>query len=287
MSRILMATTNTPIVSRPSPAQWRDLDTVGKVRRAAFYVVAVGTLGLAAFMLGGELLLGITGWLTDLGIHQIHDLTIFGLLWLALVVPLALLLYRPTRRVNTILAPILFLVPVAIFAALANSPILMLPLIFGTLGLVALVLHPAGRDLLRFDRVETPSRVLVGLLAVAAVPLLMYAGDQLVRQFTVADEHALFVHYGAMTVASVYVIVMGVLAVVRERDWRFAAWSAGIVALLVGVASILFTVESSAGVLWGALAVLWGVVFVGAVEYTRRATTEKERTTRTTPAASD
>ncbi|WP_255197276.1 hypothetical protein [Halorarius litoreus] len=282
-----MATTTTPIVGRPSPAQWRDLDIVGKVRRAAFYVVAVGALGLAVFMLGGELLLGITGWVENLGIHQIHDLTIFGLLWLALVVPLALLLYRPARRVNTILAPILFLVPVAIFAALANSPILMLPLIFGVLGLVALVLHPAGRDLLRFDRTESPSRILVGLLVVAAVPLLLYAGDQLVRQLTLADEHAMFVHYAGMAIASMYVLVMGVLAVVRERDWRFAAWSAGVVALILGVSSILFTVESSAGVLWGALAVLWAVVFVGAVEYTRRATTEKERTTRTTPVASD
>lgn len=282
-----MATTTTPIVGRPAPAQWRDLDTVGKARRAAFYVVAVGTLGLAVFMLNAELALGITGWVENLGIHQIHDMTIFGLLWLALVVPLALLLYHPARRVNTVLAPILFLVPVAIFAALANSPILMLPLIFGVLGLVALALHPAGRDLLQFDRVEAPSRVLVGLLVVAAVPLLLYAGDQVVRQLTLADEHAMFVHYAGMAIASVYVLVMGVLAVVRERDWRFAAWSAGVVALILGVTSILFTVESSAGVLWGALAVLWAVVFVGAVEYTRRATTDEEPAGRTTPTASD
>lgn len=282
-----MATTTTPIVSRPSPAQWRDLDTVGKARRAAFYVVTVAILGLAALMLNAELALGITGWVADLGIHQVHDMTIFGLLWLALVVPVALLLYRPVTRVNTVLAPVLFLVPVAVFAALAGSPILMLPLVFGTLGLVALVLHPAGRDLLRFDRVEDPSRLLGGLLVVAAVPLLVYAGDQVIRQLTLANDHVLFVHYAGMAVASGYVVVMGALAILRERDWRFAAWSAGLVALLVGATSILYTTESSAGLLWGSAAIVWAVVFVGAVEYTRRATDDERETPRTTPTASD
>ena len=282
-----MATTTTPIVSRPSPAQWRDLDTVGKARRAAFYVVTVAILGLAALMMNAELALGITGWVADLGIHQVHDMTIFGLLWLALVVPVALLLYRPVTRVNTVLAPVLFLVPVAVFAALAGSPILMLPLVFGTLGLVALVLHPAGRDLLRFDRVEDPSRLLGGLLVVAAVPLLVYAGDQVIRQLTLANDHVLFVHYAGMAVASGYVVVMGALAILRERDWRFAAWSAGLVALLVGATSILYTTESSAGLLWGSAAIVWAVVFVGAVEYTRRATDDERETPRTTPTASD
>ena len=282
-----MATTTTPIVSRPSPAQWRDLDTVGKARRAAFYVVTVAILGLAALMMNAELALGITGWVADLGIHQVHDMTIFGLLWLALVVPVALLLYRPVTRVNTVLAPVLFLVPVAVFAALAGSPILMLPLVFGTLGLVALVLHPAGRDLLRFDRVEDPSRLLGGLLVVAVVPLLVYAGDQVIRQLTLANDHVLFVHYAGMAVASGYVVVMGALAILRERDWRFAAWSAGLVALLVGATSILYTTESSAGLLWGSAAIVWAVVFVGAVEYTRRATDDERETPRTTPTASD
>jgi hypothetical protein len=238
-------------------------------------------------MLNAELMLGITGWVADLGIHQVHDMTIFGLLWFALVIPLALLLYRPARRVNTVLAPILFLVPVAILAALADSPILMLPLIFGTLGLVALVLHPARRGLFRFDRVEDPSRLLGALLVVAAVPLLVYAGDQLVRQLTLADEHVLFVHYGGMAVASMFVVVMGALAILRERDWRFAAWSAGLVALVLGATSILFTVESSAGLLWGALAVVWAVAFVGAAEYIRRSSTERESFDQPTTSASD
>jgi len=174
-------------------------------------------------------------------------------LWIALLLPMALLLYRPTDRVNTILAPVLFLVPLVVFAAVANSPILMLPAIFGVLALLALALHPAGRSLFHFDRVERVNRGLAAVMVVAAIPLLVFAGDQVVRQLTAADDHALFVHFAGMAIAATYVVVMGALAVTRERDWEFAAWSAGLVAVVIGAASILFAVESSVGPVWGAL----------------------------------
>lgn len=249
--------------------------TMQRARQVGFALVAVATLGLAAVMMRAELLMAFTGWTEDLGIHQIHDLTIFSLLWIGVLAPMALALYRPKARVNTVLAPLVVLVPIAAFAFLADSPILMLPLIFGTLSLVALALHPAGRDLFRFDRVEHVDRALAGLLAVAAIPLLVYAGDQLVAQLTVADDHSLFAHYAAMAIASVYVVLMGSMAVFRERDWEFAAWSAGLVAVVVGLASVLFTVESSLGVVGGTLLVLFGVVFVAAVEYVRRFDAER------------
>lgn len=250
-------------------------------------MVAVATLVLAGVMMRGELVLAFTGWFENLGPHQVHDMTIFGMLWLALVFPMALTLYRPVRRVNTVLAPLVFLVPVAIFAGLAASPILMLPLVFGALGLAALILHPAGRDLLRFDRVESISRPLAVLLVVAAVPLLVYAGGQALQQVTVADEHALFAHYGGMAVASVYVVVMGALAVLRERDWRFAAWTAGLTAALVGTTGIAFAVESSVGPLWGGLLVVWAVVFVVGIEYERRGARDERSADRRTTVPSD
>lgn len=248
--------------------------TRSKLRRAAFSLVALATLVLAGVMLGGELLLAFTGWTTDLGVHQVHDMVIFPMLWLTVLVPAAILLYRPARRVTTVLAPIVFLAPVAAFAVAADSPITMLPLIFCGLGVVLVALHPAGRSLFRLDRVERPNRLLVGLAVVAAIPLLVFAGDQVLRQATLADDHVLFAHYGAMAAASVYVVVMAALAAVRERDWRFAAWSAGAVAALLGLTSLAFTVESSVGPLWGALAVAWAVAFVAVTEYSRRPVVE-------------
>lgn len=243
--------------------------TLTRVRRGTFTLVAVGTLVLAGVMLGGELLLAFTGWTTDMGVHQVHDMVIFPMLWLAVLVPVATLLYRPRDRVTTVVAPLVFLVPLAVFAAMADSPITMLPAIFGVLGVVLVALHPAGRSLLRFDRVARPSRLLAGLVVVAAVPLVVYAADQVVRQITLADDHVLFAHYGAMATASVYVVVMAVLATLRERDWRFAAWSAGAVSVLLGATSLAFSVESSAGPLWGGLAVAWGLIFVAVAEYAR------------------
>lgn len=282
-----MANVRQSTVEGAESSGWRERISWRTLRLGAFSLVAVATLVLAAVMMRGELLLAFTGWFENLGIHQVHDMTIFGMLWIALLLPMALALYRPVGRVNTVLAPLVFLVPIAAFAALADSPILMLPAIFGTLSLLALVLHPAGRDLLRFDRVERISRPLAGLLVVAAVPLLVYAGGQALQQLTVADEHAMFAHYGGMAVASVYVVLMGALAVLRERDWRFAAWTAGLVAALVGAASIAFGVESSVGPLWGGLLVVWAVVFVLGVEYERRGVREERTVDRETAMPSD
>jgi membrane-bound metal-dependent hydrolase YbcI (DUF457 family) len=138
-------------------------------------------------------------------------------------------------------------------------------------GLVVLALHPAGRSLGRIDRVEPVDRRLLGLLVIAAVPLLAYAGDQVVKQYAVADDHAALVHYGAMALLAGLVLLMGTLATVRRRDWRFAAWSAGVLATYLGASSVAFpTLPSSVGAVWGGLAVAWGVVFVGAFEASRR-----------------
>lgn len=246
--------------------------TLSRVRRGAFALVVLATLALAGVMMRAELLLALTGWTANLGTHQIHDLTIFSMLWIALLAPMALLLYRPLRRVNVALAPVVFLVPLAAFAVWADSPIAMLPLLFGGLSTLALLLHPAGRDLLRFDRVGRIDRPLAAVLVVGAVPLLAYAGGQVIAQVSVADEHALLVHYASMGTAAVYVVVMGALAVFRERDWRFAAWSAGLVAAVLGAASIGFPVASGVGTVGGALLIGFAVALVAGVEYTRRST---------------
>lgn len=239
------------------------------MRHYAFFGATALSLGVVLAMTYNELLMAFTAWFADLGIHQIHDLTLFSMLWLAVVLPLALLLYRPLRRVNTALAPLVVLAPLGGFAYLAESPIVMLPVLFGALSLVVFALHPAGRDLLRFDRVESPNVLLGGLVVVAAVPLVVYAVDQFGAQLTAGDEHALFVHFAAMGIAAGYVVLMSGLAVLRRLDWRFAAWSAGLLSAVVGLASVLFTVESSVGPFWGGALVVWAVVFVASTEYVR------------------
>lgn len=243
--------------------------SLGRFHRPAFYVAVVGALALFGVLLRDMLPLVVTGWYTDIGSHRLHDLNFFALIWLALI-GLVLQLYDPADRVTAVVVPVLVMGPLAVLAVTTGSSIAMLPILFTVVGLVVAALHPAGRSILRVDRVEDVDARLLGLLVVAAVPLLAYAGDQLVTQYTVADEHAALVHYGGMAVLAVLILLFGLLAAVRRRDWRFAAWSAGVLAVYLGASSAAFpALASSAGPMWGGLAVVWGVGFVVAVEAVR------------------
>lgn len=248
------------------------LSTLSKVRFAAFTLVALAIIAFNLVMTPTYLLAApVMGWFQDLGAHQVHDMTVGTLIWLAFIVPMALMLYHPTDRVNAILAPLVASASIAVMAFLAGSFLFEGFVIGSVLALVALVLHPAGRSLARFDRVGSVDRRIVGLFAVGAIPLLVYAGLELVRQIGPVDEHVLFVHYGGMAVVAFLVVLMGALAVFRRRDWRFAAWSAGLMAAFVGLVSIAYpTGVSSAGTIAGSLLLLWGVAFVASVEYVHR-----------------
>lgn len=247
------------------------LPDLATLRRGAFYAAVLGALALYAAMVGEMLTFVFVGWFEEPGVHHFHELGLFGLIWLG-ILGLAVQLYRPDERVNAVLASVLVMVPLAVIAVSSNSPIAMMPILFGVVGLVVVVLHPAGRSLVGFTRDVRGNRALGGLLAVAALPLLAYAGDQLVSQYTVADDHATFVHYGGMAVVAGFILVMGLLAAVRSRDRRFAAWSAGVAAGYLGLAAVLYPGQpSSPGVLWGTLAIVWSGAFIVAFELTRGA----------------
>lgn len=242
---------------------------VGNARRAVFYVAVLAALGLFAIMLRDLLPLVVTAWYVDVGPHRLHDLNFLALVWLGLF-GLASQLYGPEDRVTAVVIPVLVMAPLATMAFATGSPIAMLPAVFTAVGLVVVALHPAGRSLFQIERVTPVDRGLLGLVLVAAIPLVVYAADQLVKQFTVVDEHAALVHYGAMAVLALLVVALGALAAVRRRDWRFAAWAAGALPIYLGVSSFAFPVlASSVGPFWGGLAVAWGLGFVGAVEVTR------------------
>lgn len=147
------------------------------------------------------------------------------------------------------------------------------------LAIAVLVLHPAGRELVHLERVERIDSRLAGLYVIGALPILLYGGFELVKQLGPVDDHVLFVHFGAMTVASLFIVIMGGLAVVRQQDWRFAAWSTSIVAVFVGAVSIAYpAVESSLGLLGGGLLITWAIIFVAAVELSRAGTNREDNT---------
>jgi uncharacterized membrane-anchored protein YitT (DUF2179 family) len=272
--------TETQERSNGNDGRFRALNAVEKIRFVAFSIAVLGLLALNLLMTPPAVLLaGVTGWYQDLGTHQVHDMAIAAGLWVAVILPLVLLLYRPANRVNTILAPLAVAVPTAIMAFLAGSFLFPGFAIMSLLAVAAFLLHPAGRSAVRFDRVASVDRRVTGLLVVAAVPLLVYAGVELSKQLGPVNEHVVFVHYGGMANAALYVLLMGALAVFRQRDWRFATWSAGLIAAFVGLASIAYPASvSSLGLVGGGLLVIWAVAFVAVIEYVRRTSEEVPKT---------
>jgi hypothetical protein len=248
------------------------LTTVGKARFGLFTLATLLLLALNVLLVPSSALTRVVlGFVQELGVHQIHDMVGSAIVWLAFVAPLALLLYHPRDRVNTVLVPIMVTGPIAVLGYLSDSPLVMAYAIVSVLALVVVGLHPAGRSLVQFDRLDTVDRRLAGLFAIGAIPLLIYAGLEVSKQLGPVDEHGLFVHYGAMAIAAFLVIFMGAMAVFRKRDRRFATWFAGLMAAYIGLASIAYpTNASSVGLAGGALLFIWAVAFVAGVEYVRR-----------------
>lgn len=245
-------------------------NSLQKVRRYAFYAVVVLALGVPAVMIGSMLPWAVTGWTGFLGTHSVHDLVIFAGVWMGLFGLLAQF-YRASDRVNAILAMPFIMFGTAVIGFVVGSPFVVMGTLFGGLSLLALVLHPAGRSLFRFDRVASPDRLVVGLFAVGAIAMVAYGGLELVKQFTAVDDHAAIQHYGNIALAAFYAALMAGLGVFRQRDWRFATWSAALVAGYLGASSAVFpTASSSLGLIGGLLLVVWAVVFVATNERARR-----------------
>lgn len=237
-------------------------------RVGAFYLAVVATLVATGVLFADSLAVAVTGW-SGLAGESVHRLAFAWTLLLGVVVPAVLLFVRTERRVATVLGPPVVLVPLTAFAALESSPLLTDLAVVTALSLLTLVLHPELSRALRLARVDQPSPVLVGLVVVAAVPLLSLAVEHAGYQLERTGPHAQMLHWGIMSVAALYVVVMGLFAALRRRDWRFPAWTAGLLAVVLGATSYLFDAQSSAGDAWGAAGVVWGVLFVVAVEYVR------------------
>lgn len=85
------------------------------------------------------------------------------------------------------------------------------------------------------------------------------------------QEHVAIGHYRNMAVFSFIIILIGVLASFRPKGWRLAVWVAGVLPILLGLASVVLpTAESSLGVAWGLVATAWGLAFIVVGEIVRR-----------------
>ncbi|MBI2297454.1 MAG: hypothetical protein HYU66_00635, partial [Armatimonadetes bacterium] len=181
--------------------------------------------------------------------HRVHDLT-FGFLFLPAMVGMLAQLRRPAENVA---GQVMALIPWAglLLALVLTSVLTQDTNRVGGLGnlawfapaastLVAAVFHPTWRGFFRSFGLSRVNVVLLGLVVVAAVPLLAFAATNIGLQGTVPDDHAQLGHYGYMAAFAFTVIGVGLLAGLRPDGWRLTAWIAGLLPALLGLASLAY-----------------------------------------------
>jgi hypothetical protein len=246
----------------------------GRVRWAGFLLVVAATIAFAAVVLRDLLALSVLGWTpavgTELGTHRLHLMGIAAVVGVVLVGVVAQL-HRPGRKVAALLVVLLGTFVATVAMAVTDNPHLVEPLtLFAFAGVLA-VLHPARDQLFRLGRDYSP--LLLGLVALAAVPLVLYAAGEFRLQATLLDEHALDGHYAMMGTVALTLLLGGVVAAIGVPGYRAAAWMVAALAVYFGALSMGLPASQASGVgtVWGGLTVAWGVAFAVAAELSRRA----------------
>ncbi len=253
------------------------------MRRQLFSLVLLVTLGLVAFIgvvlvqpdllgaLAGREAAGHVSHHFREPHHRVHDLA-FSFLLGTTVVGTLMQLRGPSRNAASQVMALIPIASLALATALTNTAVLSFPwLSVGALVLIGTVLHPAVGDLQRSIALSRVDRVRLGLTAIAAVPLLAFAYNNLELQRRGLGEHAELGHYGFMAAFGFTVVAMGVFSSMSPEGWRLTAWVAGSLPASLGLASLLFPdVESSLEALWAILAIVWGIAYVARAELSRR-----------------
>lgn len=244
-------------------------DRAARLRRIAFTVLSA-LLGVVTGLLLFGLPLLVFGWFSaeDGGIHRFHDLAWGALIGLLIAVPALLQLRRPERKIAAMQQIGVVLVAVVLGYVLSGE--------FSVIGFLVLVavyagfasLHPDRSALLRVGRF---SPILAGITLVAAVPFFLYALGQGELQQNAGDLHAANDRYLYTVRVATALPLVALVASLGTRGFRIPAWTVGIAASFLGVASLVYPDQASSfGRGWGVVALLGGLIFIAASEWETR-----------------
>ena len=233
----------------------------GTIRRVAFKGL-IGLMAMVMLAFGGKGI--ILGWFSsvDGGIHRWHEIAWGVIEGVIICAGLVAVLRRRRDRVaamQQVFAGCLALIATMLLARVFDP----FTGVFITLVVLAALLHPARGELLALHGRFDPA--LLGLAAVAAVPLVLYALGQIAvdQAAPVNDPHASMAHYAGTTAAALGIPLVAAVAAVRRSGSAVPRWSAAAGAFALGAASILYpTQDSSFGLVWGVAAVVWAGAFV-------------------------
>jgi len=292
-------TTNTTIQTQAEGA--------GKARRIAFYVFLVlfALMHVVFNLMAGA----VVGWFAEEGAisHRVH-LIVFGWVFVLSFVGLVAHLRRPQNKVAQMYQVLIALGLIVATTLIVDRLVDPVVISFLVLPLLLVALHPNRRNLLH--PTINVSKTLLALALVATIPLAIDAvvqvrigleasrvapqiledidenlsDEEFEKEFNAAarratdsaEEAEQVVHYGHWSAMGAFNLIIAGLALVaslRPRGWWLPAWSAGLSAVLFGVASIANEGDASAlNGYWSVLAIAWGIGFIVASELTRRAT---------------
>lgn len=214
----------------------------------------VTSLALAWF----QPLEGVAGPVTELGYG--------ALVGIILTVGLASQLRAPERRIAGVQQAALVVPALLAGSALAadTQNVEAAAIVFVGIGIL-LLLHPARAEFLR--RGASLSRPLFAIAVVSALPWIAYAlamGRQ--AQDLVGPPHHVQ-RLSTMAAMAIAIVLVGLLASLRTRGWRIPAWSAGIGAVVFGLASVGYPDHpGAAGLGWGGAALAGGILFIAVAE---------------------
>ncbi len=277
----------------------------GKARRIAFYVFL--TLFALMHVIFNLMAGAVVGWFAEEAAisHRVH-LIVFGWVFVLSFVGLLAHFRKPENRVAQmyqVLIALGFIVGTTLIVDRLVDPVV---ISFLVLPLLLVVLHPNRANILRPS--INVSRTLLMLALVAAVPLMIDAvaqmrigleasriapqilegideslsDEEFEKEFTAAarrgtdsaaeaEEVLHYGHWSAMGAFNLILVGLALVAAARPPGWRLPAWSAGLSAVLFGVASIANPGDASAtNGYWALLAIVWGVGFILVAEVTRR-----------------
>ena len=208
--------------------------------------------------------------------HRIHDIT-FGLLNATAAVGMLAQLRTPSTNVAGQLMALIPWGALGLIAILTSTPIRFAPFpLFAGLTLLATVLHPRRRELFRVFSASRVNWVMVVLVIILAISFLPVTSRNISLQRNLTNDHATLGHYGFMAAFCITVPAVGFLASLRPDGWRFPAWTAGLLPVLLGVASLMYSgVDSSLGPSWSLAAIAWGLVYVASAEWGRGSQLER------------
>lgn len=233
-------------------------------RRTRATRVIAGFMAASAVLFGvGTAVFGIVA--ESQLIHAFHNSVVASLL-LVLSAPPAIAMTRSPENPHVPLIVLTALSAAAVITMAASATIDPFTLPFVLCTGVLWLLRPAERPPATDERSSWP---LLGMVALAAVPLLAYALGEAELQRTLTDnEHSRFFHWVEASFYALGILAMAVLAALRPSTFRMAAWSAGIGAIIFGSASLLLSSHASAVPMpWPWLAIVGGVAFIGVAEW--------------------